>query len=138
MESPVGKTVYHQEEFKMQRLHELFLRADRFSSNPSEFNPEMNAYNYEIIANDYTSIFVNISSKLESEEKEGLQEIKKLLDYHILEKPMMKQKKIAGSYGYKSIPYVDKKNLYDIKLLLFQFRMKLEDYIEKYKFEGLN
>jgi len=81
------EVIFNQAQYQQRRLDKLFERIDILSINPTAYNPNYMDYNYRILFNDLTSVFLTISAKCTTEEKARIDEIRKELDRLLVETP---------------------------------------------------
>lgn len=124
---------YNQALFEQQRLHECLLRISRLSINPIAYNPEFQTHNYKIIFNDLCSVLSEISPKLKPDELKSTMNDKKVINDYINAFPIWNVKK-HQTYGSKPTPYVDNKRWDTLSTALFDFRLKIEQLMEKHGF----
>ena len=133
--SNIGEASFNQAGYSQLRLHNLFMRIDELNANSSCWNLKFKSYNYNIIFNDLVSIYLIISSKLNITEKKNISKKRKVITNLLAKNPPHKQ--IADCNRKKGIGF----SLIALEILnklLLDFRISLEDLMEKYKIGNPN
>lgn len=118
-----GQASFNQALPMMIRLNNIFARIDSLSTMPTLQNPATGVYNYEIIANDLSSAFQTISSKLKPEEKEMMQEKMEIIVNSIMyDSP----NKIQYDYCNKPKKAFYPQLWFNLNKLFMDFRLELE------------
>jgi len=124
------KGMFNQAQYSQERLHKLLTNCDTLNETPLIFDEEANMYYYEMIANNYQSIFLSIYAKLNPEEKEIIGKVNSLLHQFIHSFPVFQ--KIYPSIQNPSHTRIIKKydNWIKISGILTNLRQHLEKAME--------
>lgn len=134
-----SSVMFNQALYQMIRLHELIQRTEFCNMNPLGFNFELQKYNYEILFNDYCSIFLEIVSKLDPEEREKLKNLRKKIIEAMKNKPPFITKAIPSAYSNRKFyKEISESNWNVLNELLFDFRINLENSMDKHGFGNPN
>lgn len=113
---------YNQAMFQQIRLHELWTRIERMSTNLLLYSLEFRLYHYEVVFNDLCSILRIVSPKMRDNVKDDI--IKDREQIRVL----LRDSKVYGEYkrGTKIVKIFYKNNWDKISELLYQFQLKIE------------
>lgn len=128
---------FNQAVYQQQRLHELFLRIDRFSTNLLA-QSSLGLHNFEIVFNDLQSILLTISSKLKKEEIENLESMKDTIA-SLIQRGIYRPRITCSYWGTsKRTLQLDYTSWNKVKKCLFDFRKELERMIDVHGFGNPN
>jgi len=119
---------YNQAFFLQIRLHELWLRIDRMSTNLLDKSEMFGIYNYEVVFNDLCSILRMVRPYLHKADKEKIEdERKKIQTFINTEK--INGVKVDGAKRYRTF---DRNKWNELKELIYTFELNIEEYAHKH------
>jgi len=126
----IGDAKFNQAGYYQIRIHELFQRVDRLSINPLRYDPVFDAYGYDIIFRDLNSIFLTISSKLNTNEFQKVISIKNDINKFFKENKLYETKLISDLYNQKRVSVLNNSKWEELSQLLFDYRLIIEKMID--------
>jgi len=133
-----GDAQFNQAAFQQARMNELFAQIDMLSVDMFAKDFNTGKYCYEIIFNNLNSVLITISPKLSTEELDELSKFRHIIRQMFELKPIFKKNDVLNFHGKKNAPRPIPENKNTIEDLLFNYRLYIEDAMDKHGLSNPN
>lgn len=113
---------YNQAFFIQLRLHELWLRIDRMSTNLLDNSNIFNLYNYEVVFNDLCSILKMVLPYLNAQDTKEIKEQRKNIREFLDDNQIYTSKR----NGQRIIKIFNRKNWNKLREMIYEFELNIE------------
>lgn len=130
-----GEASFNQAGYSQLRLHNLFMKIDELNLNLGAWNYQLCSYNYNCVFNNLVSVYLIISSKINSDEEKEMNDKRDEIVNLLSTNPPHKTS--TNCYN-KTISMFSKSSIEILNKLLLNYRISIENLMEKYKIGNPN
>lgn len=123
-----GRSIFNEAALKMQRIHRIQDDINRCKIHPLNYHPDFQKPNYEIIFSLLCSLEMEIIGKLNSDEVDEVDRLRKNIETIIKNKPPYVKKKYYDKYRTELNPDLWKQ----LEKIIFEYERKLRKLIDKH------
>ena len=114
---------------QMQRIHDLQERLNRAKINPLAYSEDVGLFNYEIILNTITALYLEVEPKLSKVENEKGLVLKEAIEDFLEKTPVHFEKKTL-TYPYRPTIQFNKQNWESVRKVIFFYESLVRDFLE--------